>query len=62
MNERDIRDYIWKGGVLMRQIQFISKDIWGREMGDRSLLIGTGTINSYASEASTKIKIKNNKK
>lgn len=45
----------------MRQIQFIAKDIWGRELGDRSLLIGTGTINSYARESKSKIKIKNNK-
>lgn len=43
----------------MRQIQFIAKDIWGREMGDRSLILGTGTVNSYASEATSKIKIKN---
>ena len=39
----------------MRKIAFIAKDIYGREMGDRSLLIGTGTVNTYASE----IKIKN---
>ena len=45
----------------MRQINFIAKDIWGREMGDRSLLIGTGTVNSYGTETKEKIKIKNNK-
>ena len=43
----------------MRKIQFIAKDIYGRELGDRSLLIGTGTVNSYGSDAATKIKIKN---
>ena len=43
----------------MRKIAFIAKDIYGREMGDRSLLIGTGTVNTYASESSNKIKIKN---
>ena len=43
----------------MRKIAFVAKDIWGRELGDRSLLIGTGTVNSYGKEAETKIKIKN---
>ena len=43
----------------MRKIAFIAKDIWGREMGDRSLLVGSGTVNTYSSESTTKIKIKN---
>lgn len=43
----------------MRKIQFIAKDIYGRVLGDRSLLIGTGTVNSYGSDAANKIKIKN---
>jgi len=43
----------------MRKIAFVAKDIWGRELGDRSLLIGTGTVNSYGKEDETKIKIKN---
>ena len=42
----------------MRRIQFIGKDIWGREMGDRSLLLASGA-SSYTSEAKDKIKIKN---
>lgn len=45
----------------MRKIAFIAKDIWGREMGDRSLLVGSGTGNSFAAETNNKIKIKNNK-
>lgn len=43
----------------MRKIAFVAKDIWGREMGDRSLTIGSGTVNTYSSESTTKIKIKN---
>ena len=43
----------------MRQIQFIAKDIWGRELGDRSLTIGSGTVYTYSSEPKTNIKIKN---
>ena len=43
----------------MRKIQFIARDIWGREIGDRSLTLGSTAGNPISSEPKSKLKIKN---
>lgn len=37
----------------MRRIKFEAKDIFGKTLGDREIVIGSGVVNAYSQEIGT---------